>query len=90
MLDFQPARLPPALLNIAAYKLTFIGALSLIAAGAVVVRYARREETWDAGNLAQAPGKAALGEGEPAFSPLDEKRQPAASEPLRHPSSDRP
>lgn len=90
LLDFEPARLPPALLNIAAYKLTFIGALGLIAAGAMVVRYARREETWNAGNLAPAPGKAALAEGESAFSAPDEKRQPRASAPLRNRSPDTP
>ena len=90
LLDFEPAKLPPALLNIAAYKLTFVGALGLIAAGAMVVRYARREATWSAGKLAPAPGKAALVEGESAFSALDEKRQPRTSAPLRNRSSDTP
>ena len=41
-LGFEPARLPAALLNIAAYKLTFLAAFGLLAAGAVVQRYARR------------------------------------------------
>ena len=44
LIGFEPARLPPALLNIAAYKLTFISALGLLAAGAVSLRYARRAE----------------------------------------------
>ena len=43
-LGFEPARLPAALLNIAAYKLTFVAAFALLAAGAVVRRFARREE----------------------------------------------
>jgi hypothetical protein len=43
VLGFEPARLPAALLNIAAYKLTFLAAFGLLAAGAVVQRYARRE-----------------------------------------------
>ena len=42
LLGFQPARLPPALLNIAAYKLTFLAAFGLLAAGAVVQRFGRR------------------------------------------------
>ena len=45
VLGFEPARLPAALLNIAAYKLTFLAAFGLLAAGAVVQRYARRERT---------------------------------------------
>ena len=45
LVGFEPARLPPALLNIAAYKLTFIAALGLLAAGAVSLRHARRAET---------------------------------------------
>ena len=44
LVGFEPARLPPALLNIAAYKLTFIAALGLLAAGAVSLRHARRRE----------------------------------------------
>jgi hypothetical protein len=43
LVGFEPARLPPALLNIVAYKLTFVAALGLLAAGAVLRRYARRE-----------------------------------------------
>ena len=45
LVGFAPARLPPALLNIAAYKLTFVAALGLLAAGAVSLRHARRRET---------------------------------------------
>ena len=39
---FEPATLPRAILNIAVYKLTFAAAAGLLAAGAVVQRYARR------------------------------------------------
>jgi hypothetical protein len=90
LLGFEPARLPPALLNIAAYKLTFIGALGLIAAGAIVGRYARREASWKAGKLAPAPGKAALGEGESAFRAPDEKRESREGAALRNRPSDTP
>ena len=90
LLGFEPARLPPALLNIAAYKLTFIGALGLIAAGAMVGRYARREETWKAGQLAPGPGKAALGEGVPQFRARGEGREPRESAALRNRPSDTP
>lgn len=43
LLGFEPARLPAALLNIAAYKLTFVAAGGLLGAGAILVRYARRD-----------------------------------------------
>ena len=42
LLGFEPARLPPALLNLAAYKLTFLAALAILAAGASLVRYGRQ------------------------------------------------
>lgn len=41
MVGFEPARLPAALLNIAAYKLTFAAAGGLLVAGAMLIRYAR-------------------------------------------------
>jgi hypothetical protein len=44
LVGFEPARLPPALLNVAAYKLTFIAALGLLAGGAMFLRFARRTE----------------------------------------------
>jgi len=44
LLGFEPARLPAALLNLAAYKLTFLAAFGLLAAGAVVARYSRRSD----------------------------------------------
>lgn len=42
LVGFEPARLPAALLNVAAYKLTFLAAFGLLAAGAVVQRHAHR------------------------------------------------
>jgi len=39
---FEPAQLPPALLNVAAYKLTFLAAGGLLAAGALLLRRGRR------------------------------------------------
>ena len=42
LLGFDPTRLPPALVRLAVYKITFVAALGLIAAGAVVRRYTRR------------------------------------------------
>lgn len=40
---FEPSRLPAALLDIAVYKLTFVAAAGLLAAGAIVRRYAKRD-----------------------------------------------
>jgi len=40
---FQPSRLPAALIDIAVYKLTFAAAAGLLAAGAIVRRYAKRD-----------------------------------------------
>jgi hypothetical protein len=42
LVGFEPARLPAALLNVAAYKLTFLAAFGLLAAGAVFRRYGRQ------------------------------------------------
>ena len=44
IVGFEPAKLPAALLNIAVYKLTFAAAAGLLAAGAIVRRYARRAD----------------------------------------------
>ena len=40
---FHPSQLPPALLDLAVYKLTFIAAAGLLAAGAIVRRYSQRD-----------------------------------------------
>ena len=58
-LGFEPARLPAALLNVAAYKLTFLAAFGLLAAGAVVARYARRTGAGPAARRRQAHPSAA-------------------------------
>ena len=44
VVGFEPSRLPAALLDLAAYKLTFLAAFGLIAAGAVLARHARRAD----------------------------------------------
>jgi hypothetical protein len=44
VVGFEPAKLPAALLNIAVYKLTFAAAAGLLTAGAIVQRYARRDD----------------------------------------------
>jgi hypothetical protein len=43
MIGFEPSRLPPALLDIAAYKLAFLGAGGLLAAGAIIRRRTKRD-----------------------------------------------
>ncbi len=70
LVGFEPARLPAALLNIAAYKLTFLAAFGLLAAGAVVARYSRRaDERARAGSAPElGSGPAPIG-GPPAVSP---------------------
>ena len=45
MTGFDPAKLPPALLTIAAYKLAFAAAAGLLAAGAIVRRHANRADS---------------------------------------------
>ena len=74
LIGFEPSRLPPAILNIAAYKLTALTAAGLLAAGAVVHRYARRDEEGSA--MKGTPRE--LGEG-----PAEEVASPDAREPER-------
>ena len=71
LVGFEPARLPRVLLNIAAYKLTFLAALGLIAAGAIVLRYTRREELQGSEPHLPADRVRELSEGQP---PLDALR----------------
>jgi hypothetical protein len=71
IVGFEPARLPPALLNLAAYKLTFAAALGLLVAGAAVVRYGRREEDHERAARDRA---AQLGEGSAPAQPIDVRR----------------
>jgi hypothetical protein len=46
---FEPSRLPPALLDIAAYKLTIVAAIGLLVAGAVIRKRALRDESRSGG-----------------------------------------
>jgi hypothetical protein len=75
LVGFEPSRLPPAVLDLAAYKLTFIAAVGLLIAGAAVVRYGRRDAPRDAGRVADARQPTdetpRLGEGAP---PMDVRR----------------
>jgi hypothetical protein len=69
VVGFEPAKLPAALLNIAVYKLTFAAAGGLLAAGAIVQRYARRDDgsplsSNNAPDAESQPG-GLLGEGRP-------------------------
>jgi hypothetical protein len=73
LVDFEPARLPPALLNIAAYKLTFLAAGGLIAAGAIVRRRARRRAEVESSALGAAEVRD-LAEGQPAIPPGERHR----------------
>ena len=43
ILGLKPSQLPSAMLDIAAYKLSFLAALGLMAAGAGLLRHARRD-----------------------------------------------
>lgn len=80
ILGFEPARLPRALLNIAAYKLAFVAAAGLLTAGAVLTRYSRRTEDRDieAHTRAQERGEAPeglVGEGQPVAEPMVDRRE---------------
>lgn len=60
VVGFEPSQLPPALLNIAAYKLTIAAAVGLLASGAAVRRYAKRAAEADAPAVPMAERNAAL------------------------------
>src|SRR5688572_22938113 len=81
LVGFEPAQLPRALLNIAAYKLTFLAAAGLLTAGALVLRYGRKDtsETRSSAGTTFAPETKALAEGFPAV----DVRADAAHEPTR-------
>ena len=63
LLGFEPARLPRAVLNIAVYKLTFLAALAILAAGATVLRHAWREGSHTALPRSARDQRAALAAG---------------------------
>ena len=64
VLGFEPAQLPRELLNIAAYKLTFLAAGGLLAGGAVLLRYGRRDRATRGATVSDRK-RAVLGEGLP-------------------------
>lgn len=76
LLGFEPAQLPRELLNIAAYKLTFLAAGGLLAAGALALRYERRQPSTKAAEPAPGHHTGALAEGIPASASSTEARQP--------------
>jgi hypothetical protein len=76
LLGFEPAQLPRALLNVAAYKLTFLASAGLIAAGAIVLRYGRRQPTGRTAGGSAPPESRALGQGLPADAARTEARRP--------------
>ncbi len=56
VVGFEPSKLPPALLDIAVYKLIFVAAGGLLTAGAVVQRYtARRDNRERSRDSAESP-----------------------------------
>jgi len=74
LVGFEPSELPPALLDIAAYKLTFMGAFGLLAAGAIMIRYGRRETPAQAPASAERVQTPALAESRPATITTEERR----------------
>jgi hypothetical protein len=73
LIGFEPSRLPPALLNIAAYKLTALAAAGLLFAGAIVLRYARREAAGSAHGTTRTEPRA-LGNGPADEAPVGRTR----------------
>jgi hypothetical protein len=78
LVGFEPAQLPRELLNIAAYKLTFLAAAGLLAAGALVLRYERRQSSTNAVDSYRGHDAAALSEGA-ANPPLTEEHRERVS-----------
>ena len=74
LVGFEPSELPPALLDIAAYKLTFMSAFGLLAAGAIMIRYGRRETAIQAPTSAERVQTPALAESRPVGIAEDERR----------------
>ena len=83
VVGFEPASLPPSLINIAVYKLTFVAAAGLLGAGATVRRYARRGENERARVSEDSVGAggepAALGEGSPRTGEFGREQRESAS-----------
>jgi hypothetical protein len=86
LVGFEPSRLPPALLDLAAYKLTYLAALGLLAGGAMVARHARRADAPEptARRVERAGGvldghREARPPGDAARLPGDDGARPAGS-----------
>jgi hypothetical protein len=79
---FEPARLPRELLNIAAYKLTFLAAFGLLAGGAIFRRYARRDAQRRTGEI-PAADRFELTAGQPIANTLRANQRERA--PVRSP-----
>ena len=61
LIGFQPSRLPPALLDLAAFRLAFAAALALLAAGAMLKRHGQRSAS---ASLARGESAPSLTHGE--------------------------
>jgi hypothetical protein len=83
VMGFEPARLPPALINIAVYKLTAAAAIALLAAGAIIRRYDKRQEN-ESGMRQSSLTESQAAPGLPAGGPsIDLTSRQAAKEAAR-------
>jgi hypothetical protein len=83
ILGLKPSRLPPALLDIAAYKLIFISVAVLMAAGAAIRRYARQTTSTHEGSYPAERPLPALDEGQ--AQPLNIRERARDAEQLHTP-----
>lgn len=77
---FRPSQLPAALIDISVYKLTFIAAGVVLAAGALVRRSALRHEGADVSARGETRPPGALPEGARFEAPTERRPEP---EPVR-------
>jgi len=89
LVGFEPARLPATLLNIAAYKLTFLAAVGLLGAGASLLRHARRETPPDPAARVPTNRAKELGEGRPGRAAFTQVRQREHAQAPSRPSQER-
>jgi hypothetical protein len=81
VVGFEPARLPPTVLNIAAFKLTFAAAVALLATGAIVLRRGKRDSAPDSSPRSSLETDASLLAALPSPAGEDDlirRRHPAA------------